>query len=78
MLSKDRNGCALNTPEAVAGAAYVHQLFDQKLVPSGDANGENLFTAGKIGVYFNGRWFTPGLRQNAKFSRAARRRLAGR
>lgn len=67
MLNADRNACALNTPESVEGAKYVRQLFDQKLVPAGDANGENLFTAGNIGMFFNGRWFTPGLRQNAKF-----------
>ena len=68
MFNADRTACNLSSPESIAGAKYAKALFDQKLVPAGDANGENLFSAGKIGMYFNGRWFTPGVRTNAKFA----------
>ena len=68
MFNKDRTACNLSSPESVAGAKFVQDLYNQKLVPAGDADGEALFNAGKVGMYFNGRWFTPGVRTNAKFS----------
>lgn len=67
-FNADRTGCALNTPEAIAGATFVRNLYDQRLVVPGDADGEALFNAGKVGMYFNGRWFTPGVRTNATFN----------
>lgn len=68
ILNQDRTACALNTPQAIEGATFVRNLYDKKLLPASDAEGENLFNAGKIGMYLNGRWFTPGVRQNAKFA----------
>ncbi|MBX0327465.1 sugar ABC transporter substrate-binding protein [Oscillochloris sp. ZM17-4] len=67
-LTPDRKGCGLNTPEAIAGAAYAQNLYNEKLLPAGDADGEALFSAGNVGMYFNGRWFAPGVRTNAKFN----------
>lgn len=67
-FTADRTGCALNTPEAIAGATFARQLYDEKLVPAGDQDGEALFNAGKVGMYFNGRWFAPGVRTNAQFN----------
>ena len=64
----DKSACGLNTPEAIAGATYVSNLFKDKLIVPGDADGEALFNAGKVGMYFNGRWFAPGVRTNAKFN----------
>jgi multiple sugar transport system substrate-binding protein len=68
MFNADRTSCNLNSPESIAGAKYAADLYTQKLVPAGDADGEALFNAGKVGMYFNGRWFTPGVRTNAKFN----------
>jgi multiple sugar transport system substrate-binding protein len=68
IFNADRTGCGLNTPEALEGAKFVANLYQEKLVPAGDADGEALFNAGKVGMYFNGRWFTPGVRANAKFN----------
>lgn len=65
VFNQDRTACALNTPESIAGAKFARQLYDQKLVPAGDQDGEALFNAGKVGMYFNGRWFTPGVRTTA-------------
>jgi multiple sugar transport system substrate-binding protein len=64
-LSADRKSCALNTPEAVAGATYVQNLYKDKLVAQ---DGEALFSAGNVAMYLNGRWFAPGVRTNAKFN----------
>jgi multiple sugar transport system substrate-binding protein len=66
-FNADRTGCALDTPEAIAGAAFVQNLYNENLLPAGDQDGEALFNAGKVGMYFNGRWFAPGVRTNATF-----------
>lgn len=68
MFNADRTACALDSAESIEGATFVRRLYDEKLVPAGDADGEALFNAGKVAMYFNGRWFTPGVRQNAKFN----------
>lgn len=67
-FNADRTACALNTPEAIAGATFARGLYDNKLLVPGDQDGEALFSAGKVGMYFNGRWFAPGVRTNAKFA----------
>jgi multiple sugar transport system substrate-binding protein len=67
-FTADRKGCALNTPEAIAGATFANSLYTEKLLPAGDADGEALFNAGNVAMYFNGRWFAPGVRTNAKFA----------
>ena len=64
-LTADRKGCALNTPEAIAGASYVQGLYKDKVVAQ---DKEDLFNAGQVGMYLNGRWFAPGVRTNAKFA----------
>jgi multiple sugar transport system substrate-binding protein len=67
-FNADRTGCALNSPEAIEGAAFVQNLYNESLVPTGDQDGEALFNAGNVGMYFNGRWFAPGVRTNAQFN----------
>jgi len=66
-FTADRTGCALDTPEAIEGATFAQNLYTEKLLPAGDADGEALFNAGNVGMYFNGRWFAPGVRTNATF-----------
>jgi multiple sugar transport system substrate-binding protein len=68
MFNKERTACNLGSAESIAGAKFAQDLYTQKLVPAGDADGEALFNAGKVGMYFNGRWFTPGVRTNSKFA----------
>lgn len=68
LYTADKTGCGLNTPEVTAAATLASSLYGDKLLPPGDADGEALFSAGKVGMYFNGRWFTPGVRTNAKFA----------
>ncbi|HEX5689806.1 MAG TPA: sugar ABC transporter substrate-binding protein [Roseiflexaceae bacterium] len=68
LYNADKTACALNTPEAQAGAKFVSDLYQQKLIVPGDQDGEALFSAGKVAMYFNGRWFAPGVRTNAKFA----------
>ena len=68
IFNADGTACALNTPEAVAGATLVQTLYNEELIPVGDADSEALFNAGNVGMYFNGRWFAPGVRTNAEFN----------
>lgn len=67
IFNKERTACGLDTADTAEGAKAAKALFDGKLIPAGDADGEALFNTGKVGMYFNGRWFTPGVRANAKF-----------
>lgn len=68
LYNADKTACGFNSPEAVAGATFVNNLYTEKLIVPGDQDGEALFSAGKVGMYFNGRWFAPGTRTNAKFA----------
>jgi multiple sugar transport system substrate-binding protein len=68
LYNADKTACGLNTPAALEGAKLANSLYTEKLVVPGDADGEALFNAGKVAMYFNGRWFTPGVRTNAKFT----------
>jgi multiple sugar transport system substrate-binding protein len=67
-FNADRTGCALDSPEAINGATFVQNLYNDGLIVPGDADGEALFNAGNVGMYFNGRWFAPGVRTNAQFN----------
>jgi len=71
LFNKDKTATGLDTPESVAGLQYLSDLINvDKSVPlptAANVDAEALFNAGKIGMMINGRWFTPGVRQNAKF-----------
>ncbi len=68
-FSEDRTACALDTPESIAGLTFERQLYvDEKVaVPYGE-DSEPPFMAGKVGMFQNGRWATPGVRANANFN----------
>ncbi|NNJ13373.1 sugar ABC transporter substrate-binding protein [Chloroflexales bacterium ZM16-3] len=66
-LTADRKGCALNTPEAIAGATIVSDFSKNKQIVT-DGESENLFNAGNVAMYMNGRWMAPGIRTNATFN----------
>lgn len=62
-FTKDRTGCALNTPEALEGLAFEQSLYQEHdvAVPYGE-DSEPPFRAGKVAMFQNGRWATPGTR----------------
>ncbi len=72
LFNADRTACALDQPGSVAGLQFMSDLFNKyKVAPPPGAEGgvgETDFLAGKIGMFPNGRWMTPGIRQNAKFN----------
>jgi multiple sugar transport system substrate-binding protein len=65
----DRTACALDTPESIKGLEFERSLYiDHKIaVPYGE-DSEPPFMAGKVGMFQNGRWGTPGIRSSAKFN----------
>jgi multiple sugar transport system substrate-binding protein len=68
-FTENRDGCALDTPESLAGLEFerrIYQEFDVA-VPYGE-DSEPPFMAGKVGMFQNGRWATPGVRSSASFN----------
>jgi multiple sugar transport system substrate-binding protein len=62
-FSADRSACALDTPESLAGLAFQRSLYQDYDVatPYGE-DPEPPFRAGKVAMFQNGRWATPGVR----------------
>jgi len=68
-FTADRTACALDTPESLQGLEFQRSLYvDYDVaVPYGE-DSEPPFMAGRVGMFQNGRWATPGARANAKFT----------
>ncbi|MFN8414412.1 MAG: sugar ABC transporter substrate-binding protein [Anaerolineales bacterium] len=62
-FNADRTACALNTPESLAGLDFQRSLYQDYDVatPYGE-HPEPTFRAGKVAMFQNGRWATPGVR----------------
>ncbi len=71
LFNADRTACAMTDPGSVAGLEFMRKLFldDKVATPPGVEGGvgETDFLAGNVGMFPNGRWMTPGMRDNAKF-----------
>ena len=71
LFNADRTACGLDQPGSIAGLQFMADIFNKyKVAPPPGAEGgvgETDFLAGKVGMFPNGRWMTPGMRQNAKF-----------
>lgn len=63
-FNEDRTACGLDTAEALAGLAFEQSLYQEfdVAVPYGE-DSEPPFRAGKVAMFQNGRWATPGTRQ---------------
>jgi multiple sugar transport system substrate-binding protein len=72
MFNADRTACGLSDPNSVKGLQFMSDLFnaDKVAPPPGIEGGvgETEFLSGSIGMFPNGRWMTPGMRENAKFN----------
>jgi multiple sugar transport system substrate-binding protein len=68
-FNAERNACALDTPESLAGLEFQRSLYvDYDVaVPYGE-DSEPPYMAGRVAMFQNGRWATPGVRANAKFN----------
>jgi len=68
-FNEDRTACALDTDASIAGLTFERKLYveEKVAVPYGE-DSEPPFMAGKVAMFQNGRWATPGVRANAKFN----------
>lgn len=68
-FNEDRTACALDTPESIAGLEFESRIYNEfdVAVPYGE-DSEPPFLAGKVGMFQNGRWATPGVRSSADFN----------
>ena len=68
-FNEDRTACALDTAESLAGLDFERRLYQEfdVAVPYGE-DSEPPFLAGKVGMFQNGRWATPGARSSANFN----------
>ena len=62
-FTEDRDACNLNSPESLAGLQFEQDIYlvHDVAVPYGE-DSEPPFRAGKVGMFQNGRWATPGIR----------------
>lgn len=68
-FTEDRTACGLDSDEALAGLEFEQRLYQEFdiAVPYGE-DSEPPFLAGKVGMFQNGRWATPGARASADFN----------
>jgi multiple sugar transport system substrate-binding protein len=62
-FTEDRTACALNTEESLAGLDFQRSLYqDFDIATPYGEDPEPTFRAGKVAMFQNGRWATPGVR----------------
>ncbi len=68
-FTPERDACALDTDGSIAGLEFERSLYvdNDVAVPYGE-DSEPPFLAGKVAMFQNGRWATPGVRANADFA----------
>jgi len=68
-FNETRDACNLDSDASIAGLAFEQALYQEYdvAVPYGE-DSEPPFMAGRVGMFQNGRWATPGARGNATFN----------
>jgi multiple sugar transport system substrate-binding protein len=71
LFNADRTQCGLSSDGSQKGLQFMADLFlkDKVSTAPGVEGGasETTMVNGQVGMFPNGRWFTPSMRQNAKF-----------
>jgi len=62
-FNEARDACALDTPESIAGLTALTELYATGNTVAYGEDAEPPFRAGNVGMFQNGRWATPGIRQ---------------
>jgi multiple sugar transport system substrate-binding protein len=68
-FNETRTACAADSDASVKGLQFLSDLVnvDKTTVAWGE-DAEKPFNAGNLGMFVNGRWATPGARENLKFN----------
>ena len=67
-FNADRTACNLNSTESVNGMKFFKGLYDSGAAVKFGEDSEPPFKAGKVGMFMNGRWATPGSREIKDFN----------
>jgi multiple sugar transport system substrate-binding protein len=67
-FNEDKTGCGLENDATVEGLTFARSLFENDLAIPWGTDSEPPFLAGKVGMFMNGRWATPGTVANADFN----------
>ncbi|MCU0283950.1 MAG: extracellular solute-binding protein, partial [Candidatus Nanopelagicales bacterium] len=64
----DRTGCNLDSDESVQGIEYYQKLYTDGYGVKFGEDPEPVYKSGKLGMFVNGRWATPGSREITDFN----------
>lgn len=67
-FNDDRTACNLDSPESIEGIAYYQNLYGQDYGVAFGEDPEPVYKSGKLGMFINGRWATPGSREITDFN----------
>jgi len=67
-FTEDFSACGLNNPGTVEALTFARKLYSEGIAVPWGEDSEPPFLAGNVGMFFNGRWATPGVMTNAKFN----------
>jgi multiple sugar transport system substrate-binding protein len=67
-FNEDRTACNLDSAESIAGIDYLKNLYADDLGVAFGEDAEPVYKSGKLGMFINGRWATPGSREITDFN----------
>ncbi len=67
-FNEDRTACNLDSTESVNGIEYLQGLYANDYGVAFGEDAEPVYKSGKLGMFINGRWATPGAREIADFN----------
>jgi len=67
-FTEDRTACNHDSDESVAGLDYLKGLYDNGYGVAFGEDAEPVYKSGKLGMFINGRWATPGAREITDFN----------
>ena len=63
----DRTACNLDSAESIKGLSFFKNIYDKGYAVKFGEDAEPPFKSGKVGMFLNGRWATPGTREIKSF-----------
>ncbi|MGB7979515.1 MAG: sugar ABC transporter substrate-binding protein [Candidatus Nanopelagicales bacterium] len=67
-FNEDRTACNLDSPESINGIEYLQGLYAKDYGVAFGEDAEPVYKSGKLGMFINGRWATPGAREISDFN----------
>jgi multiple sugar transport system substrate-binding protein len=67
-FNEDYTACGLNNDATVEALTFLQEIYTSGAAVAWGEDSEPPFLAGNVGMFFNGRWATPGVTTNAQFN----------